>query len=82
MLEIKNVIDNLSNELFSTEQVRILDIGIGQGDFIHLFKNDYITYGMELNAIKGLDYNKILNNEIIYNNIECTIDKNIIHFFI
>jgi len=75
LLKLKDYIYKYSFKVFNDVELSILDIGIGEGEFIKLFNRDYKTYGIEINPIKGVNYNKIINREIIFGNIEETINE-------
>lgn len=74
LLKLKKYIDKFSSKAFTDENLNILDVGIGDGNFIKLFYDSYKTYGLEINPIKDVNYNKIVNCEMLYFNIEDTIN--------
>jgi len=68
--KIKKLIDELSRKVFSRDQLNLLDIGIGEGDFIKIFNKDYKTYGLEEYDIDSLDYSSLVNSDMIYGNLQ------------
>jgi len=81
LLNLKDYIDKYSHQVFNGVKPNLLDIGIGGGEFIKLFFSDYKTYGVEINPIEGINYDKIINGEILFNNIEDNIDEKYISSF-
>ena len=75
LLKLKDYIYKFSYKVFNDVKLSMLDIGIGEGEFIKLFYGDYKTYGIEINPIKEVNYNKIINREILFDNIEETINE-------
>ena len=75
LLNLKSYIDKITYKVFTDEKLSILDVGIGEGEFIKLFFDDYQTYGIETNPIEEVDYNKIINREILFNSIEDNINE-------
>lgn len=67
---LKKIIDEFSREFLSSQRLKLVDLGIGEGDFLELFIADYDTYGFEKFPIKSVDYGSIVNSGIIFGDLE------------
>jgi len=70
---VKSLIDKHLNQNFQTSSaLSVLDVGVGEGYFIQMFSR-HQTYGIELERMPGLDYEKMLNGQLIVGQLE-TLD--------
>ncbi len=67
---IKKLIDKFSQKIFLKEQLKLLDVGVGEGDFIKIFKNKYKTYGLEKLFINSVDYKSFVNSDMIFGDLQ------------
>ena len=67
---IKKFVDSYFKTHFPDQIGKLLDIGVGEGDFVSIFTKDYMTYGLEKYPIKGIDYKSVVNSKIIIDDLE------------
>ena len=67
---LRKIIDEFSRKIFPSERLRLLDVGVGEGDFIKIFEADYETYGLEKFPIDTVDYKSIVNSGMIFGDLE------------
>ncbi len=67
---IKKLIDKSSQNIFPKEHLKLLDVGVGEGDFIKIFKNNYKTYGLEKFSIGNVNYKSIVNSGMIFGDLQ------------
>jgi 2-polyprenyl-3-methyl-5-hydroxy-6-metoxy-1,4-benzoquinol methylase len=67
---IKRLIDEFSQKFFPKKRLKLLDVGVGEGDFIKIFKNNYKTYGLDKFSIDSVDYKSIVNSDMIFGDLQ------------